>query len=260
MAEVLTLPTESYLGEQMEVVDVVGIHNAREQLKKELAAKLRDQLLQRYLADRVQKEHRLDHASMARRSLTNLCLDYLMQLDDSEIRRFAVEQYKSAGNMTDALAAITLMADRPGDDSAALLEDFYSRWRHDPLVLDKWFTLQAVSTRVDALEQVKGLMAHPDFSITNPNRVRSLIGAFCSNNPVRFHAADGAGYAFLADRVLELDSLNPQIASRLLRIMARWRRYDQGRRELMKGQLQRIAGSESLSRDVYEIADKCLQG
>ncbi len=260
LAEVLTLPAESYLGEQMEVVDVAGIHQARQGLKRELARTLRGELLQRYQEGKAQREYSLDHASMARRSLTNLCLNYLMQLDEQEIRSFAVAQYHSADNMTDALAAITLLVDRPGEESAALLEDFYSRWKQDPLVLDKWFTLQAISSRSDALEQVKDLMAHPDFSITNPNRVRSLIGAFCSANPVRFHAADGAGYRFLADRVLELDPLNPQIASRMLRIMARWRRYDAGRQALMKAQLERIVASDGLSRDVYEIASKCLEG
>ncbi|MES9898154.1 MAG: aminopeptidase N [Sedimenticola sp.] len=260
LAEVLTLPAESYLGEQMTVVDVEGIHQARETLKRELAVELHKELLQRYQAGRVREEYRLDHASMARRSLTNLCLDYLMQLDDPEIRLLAVKQYHGADNMTDALAAISQLVDRPADDSTVLLEDFYNRWKHDPLVLDKWFTLQAVSSRSDALEQVKGLMAHLDFSITNPNRVRSLIGVFCSANPVRFHSVDGAGYAFLADRVLELDPLNPQVASRMLRIMARWRRYDEERQSLMKAQLQRIADSDGLSKDVYEIASKCLEG
>ena len=107
-----------------------------------------------------------------------------------------------------------------------LLADFYQRWKGDQLVLDKWFTVQAVSKRQDTLEQVEQLTRHPDFSITNPNRVRSLVGAFCSANPVRFHRADGAGYRFLTDRVLELDRLNPQVASRMLRLMTRWRRYD----------------------------------
>ncbi len=156
LAEVLTLPAESYLGEQMTVVDVEGIHQARETLKRELAVELHKELLQRYQAGRVREEYRLDHASMARRSLTNLCLDYLMQLDDPEIRLLAVKQYHGADNMTDALAAISQLVDRPADDSTVLLEDFYNRWKHDPLVLDKWFTLQAVSSRSDALEQVKG--------------------------------------------------------------------------------------------------------
>ena len=259
LAEVLTLPTEAYLGEQMGVVDVEGIHRAREGLKTELAMALRETLLAQYQAGRGAGAYRQDHAAMARRSLTNLCLDYLMQLDEPEIHRLCVEQYRGADNMTDALAAIGRLADHPGDDSRMLLAEFYDRWKGDPLVLDKWFTLQAVAKRPDALEQVKQLMGHPDFSITNPNRMRSLVGAFCSGNPVRFHGADGAGYAFLADRVLELDPINPQIASRLLRVMARWRRYDELRQGLMKAQLQRIVSVADLSRDVYEIASKCLE-
>ncbi|MCB1880480.1 MAG: aminopeptidase N C-terminal domain-containing protein, partial [Gammaproteobacteria bacterium] len=140
-----------------------------------------------------------------------------------------------------------------------LLADFYQRWKSDQLVLDKWFTVQAVSKRSDTLEQVQQLTRHPDFSITNPNRVRSLVGAFCSANPVRFHRADGAGYRFLADRVLELDRLNPQVASRMLRLMTRWRRYDDSRQKLMREQLQRVLAADSVSPDVYEIGSKSLE-
>jgi aminopeptidase N len=141
-----------------------------------------------------------------------------------------------------------------------VLADFRARWQHDPLVMDKWFSVQATSPRTDTLARVHGLLADPAFSIRNPNKVRALIGAFATGNPVRFHAADGGGYRFLVDRVLDLDPANPQIAARLLRALARWRRYDPGRQALMRGELERVAGVTGLSKDVYEIAAKSLEG
>ena len=259
LAEVLTLPSESYLGDQMEQVDVDGIHHSRETLKLLLAQELRVELLEVYHTNREQGEYDIEPASIARRSLKNLCLDYLMQLQDGASLVLCVDQYRQGHNMTDVMAALSLIADSNADERRSLLLDFYRRWREDPLVLDKWFTAQAVSKRPDTLAQVEQLTGHPDFTLTNPNRVRSLVGAFCSANPVRFHRADGAGYRFLADRVLELDGLNPQVASRMLRLMARWRRYDGLRQKLMREQLQRVLAVDSVSRDVYEIGSKSLE-
>ncbi|HEB95437.1 MAG TPA: aminopeptidase N [Sedimenticola thiotaurini] len=258
LAEVLILPSESYLGDQMEEVDVDGIHAAREDLRRRLSEALRDRFLARYRACREQGPYRLTPADIGRRRLKNLCLDYLMQSPDAAIGALCRDQFQAQHNMTDVMAALSLIAGSDMAEREQLLQEFYRRWRHDPLVLDKWFTVQAVSKREDTLQRVESLLQHPDFSLTNPNRVRSLVGAFCSGNPVRFHDAGGAGYRFLADRVLELDPLNPQIASRLLRVMARWRRYDPARQSLMKGQLERILGHEGLSRDVYEIASRSL--
>jgi len=135
---------------------------------------------------------------------------------------------------------------------------FYERWKADPLVLDKWFSIQATSIRSDTLERVQALAGHADFTITNPNRVRSLIGAFCSGNQVRFHSADGGGYVFLADHVLALNESNPQVASRMASIFNDWRRYDDGRQEKIQVELNRIASSDSLSKDVYEIVSRAL--
>ena len=161
--------------------------------------------------------------------------------------------------MTDVIAALGLLANTDCAEREQALEAFYERWKDDPLVLDKWFAVQATSKLPETLEQVKALKAHPAFSIKNPNKVRSLIGAFCSANQVGFHAVDGAGYAFLVGNVLELDSLNPQVAARMLRLMSRWRRYDPARRKLMQTQLQHILAVEGISKDVYEIASKSLE-
>jgi aminopeptidase N len=161
--------------------------------------------------------------------------------------------------MTDVMVALTLIADSEFPEREAVLEDFAERWRADPLVMDKWFAAQALSTREDTPTRVRGLLEHPQFSIRNPNKVRALIGSFAAGNPVRFHAADGSGYAFLSDRILELDPLNPQVAARLVRVMARWRRYDSGRQALLRAQLERMAGAPGVSKDVYEIASKSLE-
>ncbi len=260
LAEVLTLPSESYLGDQMEQVDVDGIHAAREGLRHDLAVALRDRFLRHYRACAEPGEYDLAPASIARRRFRNLCLGYLTQAPDEAIEALCRDQFLARHNMTDVMAALSLIADGDMADREALLQVFYDQWRHDPLVLDKWFTVQAVSKREDTLDRVQALLHHPDFSLTNPNRVRSLVGAFCSANPVRFHDPGGAGYRFLADRVLELDPLNPQIASRLLRVMARWRRHDPARQALMKAQLERILDHQGLSKDVYEIASRSLEG
>jgi aminopeptidase N len=259
LAEVLTLPSESYLGDQMEQVDVEGIHRAREQLMGLLAQRLQGDFLRVYQAAEETAEYDLSPRSIGRRALRNLCLGYLMQGDAGVGIERCAGQYQQAGNMTDMIAALSLLADTDAQEASALLGDFYQRWQHDPLVLDKWFAVQATSKRADTLERVQSLMRHPAFSIKNPNKVRALIGSFCAGNPARFHAIDGAGYAFLADRVIELDGLNPQVAARMLRIMSRWQRYDPVRQALMRTQLQRILDTQGVSRDVFEIASKSLQ-
>lgn len=258
LAEVLTLPGEGYLGDQMAEVDVEGIHRAREQLKSTLATELKEELLAVYRANEVTGEYRPDATAIGRRSLRNLALGYLMQLEDQALQALCVAQYRAGHNMTDVICALSLLADRDTPEAAGLLEAFYQQWQGDPLVLDKWFSLQALSKRPDTLARVQALLQHPAFSMANPNKVRALIGAFCSGNPVRFHAADGSGYRFLGDRVLELDGLNPQVASRMVRLMTRWQRYDPARQQLMRAQLERILKTEGISRDVFEIASKSL--
>ncbi len=258
LAEILTLPSESYLADQMQIVDVDGIHRAREALKTSIASELHDELLEAVEENKERGRYEPTPEAIGRRSLKNLCLGYLMQGDDPQARALCRDQFAADRNMTDAFAALRLLVDDGGASGEEALSGFYRHWKNDQLVLDKWFVIQATGKRQDTLGRVSRLLSHPDYSNTNPNRVRSLVGAFCMGNPVRFHAADGAGYRFLADRVLELDPINPQIAARLLQAMVRWRRFDAGRQGLMCALLERILEVESLSKDVYEVASKSL--
>jgi aminopeptidase N len=258
IAEALTLPTESWLAEQMTVVDVDAIHAARQFLRRHLAQALREAWLRAYEDNRDRGPYRFDPDSVGRRSLKNLALAYLTELEDAEARALCLEQYRSADNMTDAVAALAVLSNHDCPERKEVLEAFHERWRDDALVLDKWFAIQAMSRLPDTLERVQALMRHPAFQLRNPNKVRALIGAFCHGNPVRFHAAGGEGYRFLRERVLELDPMNPQIAARLLGAFNRWRRYDGTRQTLMKAELERVLATPRLSRDTYEIASKAL--
>ena len=257
LAEILKLPSEVYLGEQMEQIDVEAIHRARESLLTTLVTELREDFMTRYQALSEQGEYRIEAEDIARRKLKNLCLGYLMQQCESEILQLCINQYRADHNMTDKLAALRLIADTSTPERDELLEDFYQRWRDDPLVVDKWFSVQAISKQPDTLPRVNMLAEHRAFSLTNPNRVRSLISVF-STNQVRFHDASGEGYRFLTDKVVELDAINPQIAARLARVLVSWRRYDAQRQHMMKAQLERILAVEKISRDLYEIASKSL--
>ena len=181
----------------------------------------------------------------------------LAAADAAERGRLAA-QYRGATNMTDRIAALRLLIDIEGPERWEALGHFYGRFSDDALVVDKWLGLQAISALPDTLERVKALMASPAFSLKKPNKVRALIGTFASANPLRYHAADGSGYAFHADRILELDPINPQVAARLLAPLGRWQRMDEGRQALMKRELERILKASKLSRDVYEIASKSL--
>ncbi len=257
-AQLLTLPGESWLAEQCAVVDPVAIHEVRDFVRRSLAAALESAWLAGYEANSEHGEYRLDAAAIGRRSLKNLCLTYLMELPQEEIRRGCMEQFTTAENMTDVMAALHALANCDCPQRQPALDAFYRKWRDQPLVVDKWFSLQATSRLPGTLERVKELMQHPDFNIRNPNRVRALIGAFCHGNPAQFHQSDGAGYRFLADQVLELDGINPQIAARLLNPLTRWHRYDELRQQLMRAELERIAAAEQMSRDLYEVASRAL--
>jgi aminopeptidase N len=197
---------------------------------------------------------------MGRRALKNLVLGYLTAGRPELGLGLCRVQLERAVSMTDAIAALRLLVDQGGDAGTRALDDFYRRWSHEPLVVDKWLSVQATSRREGTLSRVIELTRHPDFSLRNPNRVRSLIGAFSTANPVAFHAVDGSGYRFLADRITELDPLNPQIAARLLRGLIRWRRYDPVRQRLMRAELERILRLDQLSSDVYELVSKALDG
>ncbi len=258
VAQLLSLPSELYLAEAMSVVDVDGIHLAREFVRRTLAERLRDAFETVYHANSTSGAYRFDSVHVARRSLKNLALGYLMTLNDAVSRKLCLAQFESADNMTDSIAALTALANTDCAERAPALAAFYAKWQHDPLVLDKWFGLQATSRLPETLAEVRALTAHPAFEITNPNKVYSLIGAFARGNPVRFHDASGEGYQFLADKVLQIDAFNPSVAARMLSALSRWRKYDAKRQALMQAQLQRILAQPGLSRDAYEIASKSL--
>ncbi|MCP4036577.1 MAG: aminopeptidase N, partial [bacterium] len=254
----LTLPGEKTLGQEMGVIDVEGLHAAREFVIESLASSHRDTLLGLYRSLATQRPYRTDSRSIADRRIKNTALAYLACLAEDEITALIYEQFNAANNMTDAQCALGLLVDLGGDECEQALSAFYERWRGDPLVLDKWFSVQAMSKRPDALERVEALSRHPDFNLKNPNRLRSLLGVFCAANQVRFHDASGKGYRLLADVVLELDSMNPQIAARMVSQFNQWKRFEPGRRAQMKAELERIAERSPLSKDVFEIVSRSL--
>lgn len=258
LAETLGLPSANYIAEQMAVIDVEATHHAREALRRAIAARLSPRFVDIYRANQTNEPYRPDGDSAVRRALKNRALGYLDQAPDPAHRALVEQQYHDADNMTDRLAALSLLVDRDGAERVDALDDFHQRHHDDPLVIDKWFALQARSTRADTLPTVIGLLDHPAFALNNPNKVRALIGAFAAGNPLRFHDRDGAGYRFLADQVIGLDSLNPQVAARLLSPLGLWHRHDAARQALMKAELIRILAVPSVSRDVYEIASKSL--
>jgi aminopeptidase N len=256
-AEALSLPSETYLAEQMEVVDPDAIHAVRTNLRRELGRTLRDELVQTYQSLKISGPYSPDAQSAGKRSLRNLALGYLMELESTDAYALCAEQFAAADNMTDRMAALASLANSRSPARDPALERFYADWKHEPLVVDKWLAVQATSRLPDTLVRVERLMHHEAFDIRNPNKVYALIRAFCANH-LRFHAADGSGYAFGADRALELDALNPQIAARIARSFDRWRKFDAGRQAHARAALERIRAKDGLSKDVAEVVTKAL--
>ncbi|MCG1053890.1 aminopeptidase N [Mycetohabitans sp. B5] len=266
--QALTLPSETYLAEQMDEADPAAVHQARQFVRRRLAAALREDWLAVYDAYRTPGEYDPNPADAGKRALKNLALHYLAELDDpTDALRLARAQFDEANNMTDRAAAlatlITLRANAPAQAQAAAqaaLDAFYRRHEGDALVIDKWFALQA-QQRGGAgrrtLDTVRELMRHPAFNLKNPNRARALIFNFCAANPDQFHLPDGSGYAFWAEQVIALDAINPQVAARLTRSLERWRKFVPALREPMRAALEKVATNAS-SKDVREIVDKAL--
>ena len=240
------------------VIDVDGIDNARSLVIRELARALPDRFERVYHAQRRTGRYEPTPAQMAQRRLANVCLRYLAERGDAAGRAFAVEQYETADNMTEAVGALGALADATSPERDDLYARFEERWRDEPLVLDKWFALEATSRRPGTLMRVRQLLGHPRFNVRNPNRVRSLVGAFALRNFARFHAADGSGYAFVADQVLALDPMNPQLAARIAGAFELWKRFDEPRRGRASIELKRIAAAPALSPDVTEIVTRSL--
>src|SRR3954465_809929 len=253
-AEALALPAESFLAEQMAVVAPDRLHASRNALRLEIAKALKENLLKVYQALKGKGPYSPDAASTGRRALRNLSLGYLGELGMSAL---VYEQFKTADNMTDSMAALGVLANLDCPERQPALDAFYARWKDEPLVVDKWLSVQATSRLPGTLARVRELLAHPAFDLKVPNKVYSLIRAFASNH-VRFHAADGGGYAFLADQVLALDALNPQVAARMARAFDRWKKFDDGRKAHARRQLERVRDTKGLSKDVGEIVNKAL--
>jgi aminopeptidase N len=256
-AEILTLPSVNEIAELFDIIDPVAIAAVREALTRTLATELADEFLAVYNAHKLDS-YRVEHEDIGKRSLRNTCLRYLAFGDAQLADKLVSQQYHEADNMTDALAALAaaVAAQLPGRD--LLMQEYDDKWHQDGLVMDKWFILQATSPAANALETVRGLLQHRSFTLSNPNRIRSLIGAFASSNPAAFHAEDGSGYRFLAEMLTELNSRNPQVASRLIEPLIRFKRYDEGRQALMRKALEQLKALPNLSGDLYEKVSKAL--
>ena len=256
VAETLLLPSEAFVGDQMVLVDPDAIHVAREALRRDLGVQLSDHFRSAYAAhDGLAFEY--SPKSKGARRMRNVALGFIAGSGAADAGGIAFAQFETADNMTDRLAAMQILANGDAPERALALDAFYARYQTNPLVIDKWFGAQALAARSDTVETARALEKHPDFSLTNPNRVRSLVGSLAVNQQ-QFHRADGAGYRFLSDIVIALDPINPQTAAKMLPPLGRWRRFDGVRAGLMKAELSRILATEGLSKDVFEQASKSL--
>lgn len=265
VALMLNLPTEAYLSEVAEVIQVEAIHEARLFARCTLGQVLEEEFLQVYKTineDLKKQQYSATGEQIAQRSLRNIALSYLMQSGGGMALGLARQQFEAADNMTDSSAALSALVNSAAalekGFAEATLQDFYQRWKHEPLVVNLWFQLQALCVLPGGLDRVQTLLSNDAFDINNPNKVRAVIGAFGMGNAINFHIADGAGYTFLADQILTLDKLNPQIASRLVTPLTKWRKYPEDRANLMKAQLERLLSEPTLSKDAYEIVNKSL--
>ncbi|MCL5271865.1 MAG: aminopeptidase N C-terminal domain-containing protein, partial [Gammaproteobacteria bacterium] len=244
-AELLTPPGFEEVAATLKLIDVSRVEAVRDYFRQQLGLSLYDTALELYNQLWQEEDHQMNGQSYGRRKLRNVCLWLIMKANEDANRELCKVQFAAAKTMTDQIASFALLVNSAHQESRSkAIDDFYSQWSKDDLVMDKWFSLQAASELPDALTHVKDLLKHSAFSIKNPNKVRSVIGAFCMANPRNFHAIDGSGYAFLSEMLMTLDKLNPQIAARLATPFTRWQRYDQSRQDLMKQQLEQLAKQE----------------
>lgn len=258
-ALILTLPSENEMAEFFQTIDPDAIHHVANFIAHQLATAMADEFLAVYQSIKIDG-YRVDHGDIAKRSLRNVCLQYIAAGDDQALAdKLVSEQFKSADNMTDSLAALTAASESQLPCLESLMTAFDERWHHDGLVMDKWFTLQGTSPAPDVLQKVRSLLNHRSFSMSNPNRVRSLVGAFTSGNPSAFHAKDGSGYQFLYEILVDLNTRNPQVASRLIEPLIRLKRFDDKRQGLMRNTLEQLKALDNLSGDLFEKVTKALE-
>ena len=238
-----------------------ALYSARNRVKEEVATQLQGLFERTYRNNQTDEDYSPDAEQIGQRSLKNIALNYWVASGNEEALEACYQQFSSAKNMTDCSAALSILVNTQTEAASALadqaLQSFYSDWKDEALVINQWLAIQAGASKENNLARVQTLLDHDAFDITNPNKVRSLIGAFCTLNPDNFHNADGSGYEFLADQIIKLDALNPQTASRMVNPLTRWKRYDDARQALMKQQLERV-GQHDLSNDVREIVNKSL--
>ncbi len=258
LAQLMSLPSEDYLAELSSEIEVDAIHAAREYARASLAAGLEKDLADCYLENSTMKPYHYDPVLAGRRQLKNLCLSYLVLLGRSEYEELCFKQFAGADNMSDETSSLQIMVHSGAPRLEEALALFEKKWRHDPLVMDKWLAIQATAPMPTTFERVKELMGHRAFDLKNPNRVRSLLGAFSQGNPVSFNCPSGEAYEFMAGQTIELDKANPQIAARMAGCFSRWRRFPENNRELMKKQLERIKDIDDLSKDLFEVVNKTL--
>jgi aminopeptidase N len=259
IAQAITLPSEADIAREIgRDVDPDAIHAARRALRTAIGRRLGEPLAKTYERLSDSSPYQPDAAGAGRRALRNACLDLMAVTGTADAIARAMHQYQRADNMTDRLAALATLAQHDRPERATALDDFYRRHGHDPLIVDKWLSLQATIPERETLDRVKGLTTHPAFSFTNPNRIRSLIGAFAHANPTQFSRPDGAGYDFVVETVLSLDARNPQVAARLLSAFKSWRALEPSRREKAQASLRRVVGTEGLSADVQDIGRRAL--
>jgi len=261
LSKMFLLPSESYLIELADVADIDAIHYARNFVRNALAEALRVELLHCYHVNAPDKGvYSVDFRSIAKRALKNTALSLLLSNGDADALKLATTQFSDALNMTDESASLIALVN---SDFSVEREDaliaFYQKWKADPQVVEQWLAIQCGSAKAGTLEHIEQLMQHEAFDIKNPNKVRSVVGVFCNQSLINFHDASGSGYRFLSKQVIELNKLNPQIASRLVTPLTRWRKYDKNRQALMLSELRRILEQEGLSKDVYEVVSKSIK-
>ena len=254
---VLTLPSELMLAEQCDVIDPQVIHTARQFMRKTISERLKADFIAVYAANQTPGKYSPDARSAGKRGLKNLCLSYLLGWQDESTLQLAHAQIDAADNMTDRLAALMALVNTGSKTAQQPLKNFYKDFKNEALVVDKWFSLQAVAMHTD-VKAVRKLMTHPAFTLKNPNRARSLISSFCNGNPSQFHAVDGSGYAFWTEQVIALNNLNPQVAARLVRTLDHWKKYQPALKQQMQAALQKVAATKGLSKDVQEVVFKTL--
>jgi aminopeptidase N len=258
--EAVLLPTEAFIGDSAELVEVEAIHRRRDAARLAIARGLEELWWQTYaqaMAALAPDPAALSPEAKGARRLANVALGYLVSAGSDQAFAAARRQYDTAATMTDRMGAMTALVNSSSPEREVVLADFHQRFASNPDVIDKWFSVQALANRPDVLGNVKALIGHRDFTIVNPNRLRSLIGAFAANQRW-FHNADGAGYRLLADQLIAVDRVNPQSAARLAVPLGRWRRFDAARSAMMRGELERIAGTAGMSKDVLEMASRAL--